>query len=87
MVSGDFTSGGSDEEESISVFTGDFDVGFITGLSGIDGAFEFQIELMAVRGGIESVVEDGLIRGLKLEDILKNKGGFAGGDAQRDVKG
>ena len=32
MVGGDFTTGRGNEEESVVVFTGDFDIGFIAGL-------------------------------------------------------
>ena len=41
MVRRYFTTFRRDEEKSEGVFTGDLDVGFIAGLSRIDGSLEF----------------------------------------------
>ena len=64
MVGGDNTSGWRDKEKGVSMFAGNFDVGFITCLSRVDRAFKLQIELMTIRSSIKSVVEDSLIRTL-----------------------
>ncbi len=81
MVGGDYTSGRRYKEVRVGVFTGNFDVGFVTGLSGFDLAFELKVECVTVRSGVERVVEDGLIRGGQLKDVFKDIGGFTGGDA------
>ena len=81
MVRRYFTTIGRDEEKSEGMFTGDLNVGFIAGLSRIDGAFEFEIELMAKRSGIEGVIEDSLIRSGDLKNIFEDECGFTGRDA------
>lgn len=48
MVSRDDASDRSDEKVGVCVFTVNFDVSFVTGLSRVDGAFEFHIKSMAV---------------------------------------
>lgn len=87
MVGGDVASARRNEEEDVSVFAGDFDVGFVAGLSGVDRAFEPHIEAVAVRSGRKGIVEDGLIRDGDLEDVSENISRFASRDAQGDVKG
>lgn len=87
MVSSDFTSGRGDEEEGKIMFAGNFNIGFVTDLSRFDRAFELQVKFMTVRGSVEGIVEDGLVRGSELKDILKDKGSFSSRDTQRDVEG
>ena len=65
----------------------DLDIGFISGEEGIDGAFVFEVKLMAVVGGGLDVIEDGLIREMDAPDITKHMGGFPGGDGIGDVEG
>jgi hypothetical protein len=46
-----------------------------------------EIKLVTIKSGSGSIVEDGLIRNVDVEDRTHNKGGFSGRDSKRDVKG
>lgn len=75
------------EQPNEGPFADDFDIGFITGGGVIHGAFELQIEAVAVIGGGLGVIEDGLVRDGDIKDALHDIGGFAGRDGEGDVEG
>lgn len=87
MISGDLVRGFGDKEPDVVPDFLDLDISFITGEEGIDGAFMFEIELMAVIGGGLNVVKDGLIGEWDAPDITQHVGGFSGGDGIRDMQG
>ena len=63
------------------------DIGFISGEEGIDGAFVFEVKLVAVVSGSLDIVKDGLIGEVNAPDIAEHVGGFSGGDGIGDVEG
>ena len=87
MIGGDFMGLRRDKEPDVVPDFFDFDIGFISGEEGIDGAFVIEVKLMAVVGGGLDVIEDGLIREMDAPDITKHVGGFSGGDGIGDVEG
>ena len=52
------------------MFTIDFDIGFITGLSIVDVTFIFQVKEMAIVSGGLGIVKNGLIRGGNRKNIF-----------------
>jgi len=65
----------------------DFNVGFISGEEGVDGAFVFEVKVMAIIGGGLYIIEDGLIGHLDAPDMTQHVGGFSGGDGIGDMEG
>lgn len=72
MISGDGKFFRRDEKEDIVIEAKDFDIGFITGRDVVNGAFVFEIKLMAIKSGSGSIVENGLIRDIDVEDRTHN---------------
>lgn len=87
MIGRNFEALGRDKEEDVIMFALYFDIGFISGVYGVDMAFMLQIEGMAVESGSRSVIEDGLIRDLDVKNGAEDEGSFSGSDSKRDVKG
>ena len=86
MVGSDFKAPWGHKQKDVVKNSCDFDVGFITGGCVVDGAFEFEVELVAVERGSLGVVENSLIRDVDVKDGAKNIGGFSGGDGEWDVE-
>lgn len=87
MVGGDFAAFRGDEEEGVMLFTFDFDVGFITGLSIADIAFIFQVKVMTVVGSGLGIIKDSLIGSRDREYISEDEGSFSCRYTHGDVEG
>ena len=66
----------SDDQKGVGPVTFYPDIGFITGGHGINRAFEVAIEVMAPVSSGFSVVEDGLVRDMDIENLSENESGF-----------
>jgi hypothetical protein len=87
VVGGDFAAFGGDEEEGIVLFTFDFDIGFVAGLSIVNIAFMFQVEGMAVISSGLSIIKDGLIGARDFEYISEDESSFSCGYTERYMEG
>lgn len=72
MIGGDGKLFRRDKKEDVVIEAKDFDIGFIAGRDVVNGAFVFEIKLMAIKSGGGSIVEDGLIRDIDVEDGAHN---------------
>lgn len=72
MIGGDRKLFRRDEKEDVIIEAEDFDIGFITGRNVVNGTFVFEIKLVAIKSGSGSIVEDGLIRDVDVEDRTHN---------------
>lgn len=87
MIGRNFEAFGGDKEEDVIMLALDFNVGFIARAYWVDMAFMLQIEGMAVESSSGSVIEDGLIRDVDVEDRSENVCSFPGSDGKRNIEG
>ena len=86
MIGGDFAAFGGDKEEGIVLFTFDFNIGFVSGLSIVNIALMFQVKGMAVVSSSLSIIKDGLIGARDFEYIFEDESSFSCGYTERDME-